>query len=63
MPTDQQELRILIVRNGGSWYVRRVTCVVRDAIKDEMIYHCDEPLGDPYPTLDEAVAFVKETLQ
>ena len=57
-----EEQRIAIVLNGGSWFVRRIAWVHRNDAKRETIYHCNEDLGGPFDTVDEAVATAKSTL-
>jgi hypothetical protein len=53
--------RLLIVRNGGKWYIRRVRLVEHyyDPPLDEKVYHCDRHLGGLYKTFDEAAKVVK----
>lgn len=48
--------RILIVFDGDCWFIRRVRASEHDAARDEKVYRCDEHLGGPFGTLDEAVA-------
>ena len=40
--------QIAVVLKDGQWFIRRLAYTVRDDIKGEMVYHCDENLGGPY---------------
>ncbi len=52
--------RVLIVCDDtGKWFVRRVRMTEHNLDLDQMIYHCDEPLGGPYDDLAGAVARVQ----
>ena len=55
--------RIAIVLNEGRWFVRRVAYVVQDDGKGEMVYHCDENLGGPLLSIDEAADTAESYLQ
>lgn len=49
--------RILISRDElGSWFIRAVSFVVDRVADKEMVYHCNENLGGPFPSLGEATA-------
>lgn len=50
--------RLLIVCDGRKWYVRHVRVIEHDLRRGEKVYRCDQPLGKPYATLDEAVEAV-----
>jgi hypothetical protein len=53
--------RVAIVCDDDcTWYVRRVRHVVHNITRDgdEMAYHCREPIGGRYDTLDVAVRLV-----
>jgi hypothetical protein len=60
---DVQSPRLAIVLNDGRWFVRHIAAVVEDGVKGEMVYHCDEHLGGPFPTPEEAVAVAKSKLE
>ncbi len=55
--------RIAIVSDGDAWFVRRVRTSVHDGEKDEMVYHCDAPIGVSYSNLDAAVEEAKRHLE
>lgn len=40
--------QIAVVLKDGQWFIRRIACTVRDDVKGEMVYHCDENLGGPF---------------
>ena len=51
--------RLLIVCDGGAWYVRRLVSITHDLERDQKIYRCDAPIGGPCATLKEAVRITK----
>jgi hypothetical protein len=53
--------RILIVFDGAAWFIRGVASTTHDVTdgRDEKVYRCDEHVGGPFATLDEAVAAFK----
>ena len=51
-------MRIAIVCDGKSWFVRRIATIEHNLDRDEMIYHCDMPLGGPFQSLDDAAQVV-----
>lgn len=55
--------RIAIVLNEGRWFVRRIALVHQDDTRGEMVYHCDENLGGPFLSIDEAADTAEAYLQ
>ncbi len=55
--------RILIVGKGKRWFTRMVAYTMYDATRDEMVYHCDKPIGGPFKSLAIAVASVDKILK
>lgn len=51
------KLKVLIVFDGKSWFVRRVRVIEHDLDRDEKVYRCDKPLGGPFKKLLQA-AFI-----
>ena len=44
----------IVCDEAGYWFVRRLAWSEHDRVADEMIYHCDRPIGTRFDTLDEA---------
>jgi hypothetical protein len=51
---------VLIVRNRGKWYSRRVRCVEHRLDVDEKVYHCDQPLTGPHKTAEQALRALRD---
>lgn len=49
------EGRIAIIFDGNAWFIRSIAGSTHDLTNDEMIYHCDKPLGGPYKTLQDLI--------
>jgi hypothetical protein len=47
---------LIVCDDNGKWFVRRVRVAVHDLDRDEMVYHCNEPLSGSCPNLMSAVA-------
>ncbi len=47
--------RIVIVCDGNRWYIRRLRVIEHDLDLDEKVYRCDQPLGNDFATLLDAV--------
>lgn len=53
-------MRIAIVSdNEGRWFVRRIRLVEHALVQDEKVYYCDEHLGGPFKTIEDAVTLAK----
>lgn len=55
--------KVLIVYDGAYWFVRRVASSLHDGIHDEKVYHCDQPIGSRYRSLDAAAKVAKTALK
>lgn len=55
--------RVLIVFNGGVWYVRRVRVVEHDMTNDEQVYRCDDAIANNLATPEEALVEAKKWLK
>lgn len=63
MPTETGAPRLVIVLNNGAWFIRRVACVHQDDTKGEMVYHCDENIGGPFASLNDAAGVLETYLR
>ena len=56
--------RVVIVNDeSGRWYIRKLRLSVHDGVQDEMVYHCDEPIGTNFRTPYEAFATARQYLE
>jgi hypothetical protein len=52
--------RVAIVCDGEHWFTRHIAWTVHNTVDcDEMVYHCDRPIGGPYKSVGEAVRALK----
>lgn len=54
--------RIAVVLNEGKWFLRRIASVHQDDTRGEMVYHCDENLGGPFASLNDAAGALEAYL-
>lgn len=60
---ERKAHRILVVFDGEAWFVRRVAMIEHDIDRDMKVYHCDQHLGGPFPSLDGAVVRVNQLIR
>lgn len=59
----KRERRFLIAFDGEFYYVRRILAVEMRLDTDSKVYHCDQPIGRRYGTLNEAAIRVRKYVE
>ena len=52
--------RAAIVFDGSAWFIRQIRTITHDFEYDHKVYRCDEHLGGPFESVDDAVKAFKE---
>ncbi len=61
--SNMENRRVLIVGDGKEWFTRGVVSTVYNLDLDEMVYHCDEPIGGPFKSIAHAVESANKALK